>query len=60
MKVRFLSVILALFFSASLLYAQGGATVTILGTVMDNSGAVVPQANVDVTNVATSVVRAVP
>ena len=55
MKVRFLSVILALFFSAGLLHAQGGAAGTILGTVTDNSGAVVPKATVDVTNVATSV-----
>ena len=41
--------------TAGLLYAQGGAYGTILGTVTDNSGAVVPSAAVDVTNTATNV-----
>lgn len=35
---------------ANLMYGQGGANGTILGTVTDNSGAVVAGANVDVTN----------
>ncbi len=55
MKVRFVSVSLALLFSACLLHAQGGATGTILGTVTDNSGGVVPNASVDVTNIGTGV-----
>src|ERR1700736_2310315 len=41
--------------SAGLLHGQGGAVGTILGTVKDNSGAVVAQAAVDVTNIATGV-----
>src|SRR5437660_3303200 len=41
--------------STGLLYAQGGAYGTILGTVADNSGAVVANASVDVTNTATNV-----
>lgn len=40
---------------ANLMYGQGGANGTILGTVTDNSGAVVAGANVDVTNTATNV-----
>jgi hypothetical protein len=39
--------------SATLLFAQGGATGTILGAVTDNTGAVLPGASVDVTNVST-------
>ena len=42
--------------SAGLLYGQGGAYGTILGTVTDNSGAVVANAKVDVTNADTGVV----
>ena len=42
--------------AAGLLYAQGGAYGTILGTVTDNSGAVVANAKVDVTNADTGVV----
>src|SRR5690348_12637626 len=37
------------------LYAQGGANATILGTVTDSSGAVVANAKVEITNVATNV-----
>ena len=39
--------------SASWLYGQAGATGTILGTVTDNSGAVVTKASVNITNAAT-------
>jgi len=40
---------------ANLVYAQGGANGTILGTVTDNSGAALTNARVDVTNTATNV-----
>src|SRR5205814_530685 len=40
---------------ANLLHAQGGATGTILGTVTDPAGAVLSNARVDVTNIATNV-----
>src|ERR1700681_1905976 len=41
--------------STGLLYAQGGAYGTIVGTVTDNSGAVMAKASVDVNNVSTNV-----
>lgn len=41
--------------SGAYLYGQGAGTGTILGTVTDSSGAVVANAGVDVTNVATAV-----
>ncbi|HTW78537.1 MAG TPA: carboxypeptidase-like regulatory domain-containing protein [Terracidiphilus sp.] len=41
--------------TGSILFAQSGATGTILGTVTDSTGAVVPNAKVIVTNVATGV-----
>ena len=45
-----------LFISATgLLYGQGGANGTILGTVTDSSGAVVVNAEVEVTNTATNI-----
>src|SRR6476660_5720157 len=47
-------VALFLLLSCALLYAQGGAVGTILGTVTDSSGAVVADADVTVTNVATN------
>lgn len=54
---RFVFVVcLFLVASAALMYGQGGANGTILGTVTDSSGAVVGSAQVDVTNVATGVV----
>src|SRR5439155_2057613 len=40
---------------ANLLHAQGGANGTILGTVTDTAGAVLANARVDVTNIATNV-----
>jgi hypothetical protein len=43
--------------STGLLYAQGGAYGTIVGTVTDNSGAVMAKANIDVTNVETNVTK---
>ena len=43
--------------TAGLVYGQGGASGTILGTVTDNSGAVVTKASVDVTNVNTNVTK---
>ncbi|HZR65694.1 MAG TPA: TonB-dependent receptor [Terriglobales bacterium] len=42
-------------FLASFAQAQGGANGTIVGTVTDNSGAVVAGAGVDITNTATNV-----
>ena len=38
-------------------YGQGGADGTILGTVTDSSGAVVPKASIEVTNVGTAVTQ---
>jgi hypothetical protein len=55
MRVHHLLVCLFVILSAGMLYGQGGANGTILGTVTDNSGAVVSNANVDVTSVATGV-----
>ena len=52
---RILSIGLLMLSAAGLLFGQAGATGTILGTVTDNSGAVVTNANVDVTNMATGV-----
>ncbi len=54
-KIRKLIVVMATLFVANFLYAQGGANGTILGTVTDNSGAVLAGASVDVTNAATNI-----
>jgi hypothetical protein len=54
---RILSLCLLVSLAAASLYGQGGAYGTILGTVKDNSGAVVAKAGVDVTNVATNVTK---
>ncbi len=55
MRFRNLLGFLVVLISATWAYAQGGANGTILGTVTDNSGAVVANAAVEVTNVATGV-----
>jgi hypothetical protein len=57
MSLRTVAVALITFllFSPLTLVGQGGATGTILGTVLDNTGAVVTGATVTVTNVATGV-----
>lgn len=57
MRLRNLLVCLLVLGSAAWLHGQGGAYGTILGTVTDNSGAVVAGAGVDVTNLATSVTK---
>lgn len=41
--------------TGSVLFAQAGASGTVLGTVTDSTGAVIPNAKVTVTNVATGV-----
>ncbi len=55
MKIRTLWIAVLLCLPAPLLLAQGGSTGTILGTVTDNSGAVIAKAGVDITNVGTNV-----
>src|SRR6266446_1237029 len=55
MRVHQLAVCMFVIVSAGFIYGQGGANGTILGTVTDNSGAVVANANVDVTNIATGI-----
>lgn len=54
-KIQSACVLALMLCSAALAYGQGGANGTILGTVTDNSGAVVANAAVDVTNTATNV-----
>lgn len=55
MRLRNFFAYLLVVFSTSWLLGQSGAVGTILGTVTDNSGAVVANASVDVTSVATGV-----
>src|SRR6266481_8145560 len=55
MRVRNLLGCVIIIISAGWVYGQGGAVGTILGTVTDNSGAVVANASVDVTSLATGV-----
>src|SRR5437660_9939750 len=55
MRARNLLAGLLLAMSATRALAQGGAYGTILGTVTDNSGAVVANAGIEVTNIATNV-----
>jgi hypothetical protein len=57
MRVRNLPLCLMILMSAAWLHGQGGAYGTILGTVTDNSGAVVANASVDVTNIAANVTK---
>ncbi|HYM76046.1 MAG TPA: TonB-dependent receptor [Candidatus Dormibacteraeota bacterium] len=52
---RVLTICLLISSATALLFGQGGAYGTILGTVTDNSGAVLANAGVDVTNTATNV-----
>ena len=54
---RILVLCLLCILTAGLLYGQGGANGTIVGTVTDNSGAVVTKAAVDVTNLNTNVTK---
>jgi hypothetical protein len=55
-KTRILLLCVLFSVSAQLSFGQAGATGTILGTVTDASGAVVANAAIDITNVATGVV----
>ena len=54
-STRVLTLCLIIASATTMLYGQGGAYGTILGTVTDNSGAVLANASVDVTNTATNV-----
>jgi hypothetical protein len=54
-RTRVLFLLVVTLFFANLLHAQGGANGTVLGTVTDNSGAVLANATVDVTNTSTNV-----
>src|SRR6266404_2169686 len=56
-KIQSLTLILLVTFCAGLAHGQGGANGTILGTVTDNSGAVLANATVEVTNIATNVTK---
>src|ERR1700757_372383 len=55
MRARNVLVFLLILSATAWLFGQGGAVGTILGTVTDNSGAVVANASVDVVHVATGV-----
>ena len=50
----FLFLVLAMAVGAAPVFAQGGATSTISGTVTDTTGAVVPGADIEIKNVATN------
>src|SRR3984893_5269880 len=54
-SVRITLCLTVLLMMAGRLFAQAGATGTILGTVTDSSGAIVPSAKVTVTDTATNV-----
>jgi Carboxypeptidase regulatory-like domain/TonB dependent receptor-like, beta-barrel len=53
--IRTAVVLALLLIAASLGYGQAGATGTILGTVTDSTGAIIPNAKITVTNTATNV-----
>ena len=57
MTRKFLLCLLIVLSTQTLLFGQAGATGTILGTVADNSGAVVANAEVAITNLATGVTK---
>src|ERR1035437_827744 len=54
-SLRFSLVTIILLVAASRLFGQAGATGTILGTVTDSTGAILPDAKVTVTNTGTNV-----
>jgi hypothetical protein len=54
-SIRFSLVLIILLATAGKMFGQAGATGTILGTVTDSSGAVLPNVKVTVTNTATNV-----
>ena len=56
-STRVLTLCLLIASATTILHGQGGAYGSILGTVTDSSGAVVVKAAVDVTNVATGVMK---
>ena len=56
-KIRLVQVLalVALLLTAGSLFAQSGATGTILGTVTDSTGAIMPNVKITVTNTQTGV-----
>jgi hypothetical protein len=54
-SIRFSLVLMFLLATAGTMFGQAGATGTILGTVTDGSGAVLPNVKVTVTNTATNI-----
>src|SRR5579862_4137551 len=55
MRIRISAFLILLLTATGTMFGQAGATGTILGTVTDSSGAVVPNARITVTNTATKV-----
>ena len=55
MRKSYIAVVLLLLLSVGRLYGQAGATGTILGTITDSTGAVLPNVKITVTNTATNV-----
>ncbi|HTB97378.1 MAG TPA: TonB-dependent receptor [Terracidiphilus sp.] len=54
-KIHLCLGLIVLLIATGRMYGQAGATGTILGTVTDSSGAIIPQVSVTVTNTATNV-----